>query len=129
MLLQDLTLILDILGEKIRPSSKAQANILGSVKNILRESLRTNFAEVTDNSKEDHSFLKTLMKVSNKLKGWGNQYFFCNDDRLWNSIDRQINVHIKPHKRIWRSEKKTAKGPCGPVAGGTKIIGGSFVVR
>ncbi|MCA9466917.1 MAG: hypothetical protein KC643_15940 [Nitrospira sp.] len=100
---------LDICGEKIRPASKARNNILTSVKQILRESLTTNFAEVFDNSKEDHSLVKTLRRVSKKLQGWGNQYYFCNDDKLWNSMDKQISELIKKHLSEYKNRKRKLK--------------------
>ena len=83
---------LEICGQKIKPGEKTQKEIFSSIENVFQESLTTNFAEVNNNSKEKHSLLKTLKQVNDKLKGWGNQYYFCNDDELWLLMDRRFLV-------------------------------------
>ena len=100
---------LDICGEKILPASKARNNILTSIKQMLKESLTTNFAEVHDNSKKDHSLVNTLGRVSKKLQGWGNQYYFCNDDKVWNSMDKQISELIKKHLGEYKNRREKLK--------------------
>ncbi len=45
--------------------------------------------------KDGLTAVETLADVGNILKGWGNQYAFCNDREVLKSIDSQINREIE----------------------------------
>jgi len=81
----------EISNKTIRPNRESQKRIITNVKNIISGSLNVDFSKVENGSKEDASLIKTLRKVDNKLKGWGNQYYFCNDKSLWGSMDSHVS--------------------------------------
>ncbi len=80
----------EISNKTIRPNRESQKRIIANVKDIINESLNVDFSKVENGKKEEASLIKTLRKLSNKLKGWGNQYYFCNDKSLWGSMDSQV---------------------------------------
>jgi len=40
--------------------------------------------------KEKKSFIQSLMDIHNTIKGWGNQYSFCNDQQMMENLDIKI---------------------------------------
>lgn len=83
----------------LRPSPANCNKIIAGIESILQESMAVNFAEVENFSKEEFSMVKTFLRVHNKLKGWGNQYFFCNDIRFWGSMDKLIDEKIMLYRK------------------------------
>lgn len=84
-------------GNVIRPSSTARRKFLQSIDDLIHKSAKVNYSNVINGSKEEYSFVKTSNLIHNKVKGWGNQYFFCNDKHLWNSLDVEIDTRIRKH--------------------------------
>jgi len=82
-------------GKNIRPASKARSKLLKEIDDLINESVTLNFSQVTNGSQEDRSFVKTLYQIHNKVKGWGNQYYFCNDKAVWGSLDSEIDIRIR----------------------------------
>jgi hypothetical protein len=84
-------------GKNIRPASKARKKLLDGIDDIIRESINVDFSQISNGSEEDRSLVKTLYLIHNKVKGWGNQYYFCNDKALWGSLDVEIDRRIKTY--------------------------------
>jgi RNA-directed DNA polymerase len=81
-------------GKNIRPSPKARKKLLDGIEDVIRESFKIDFSQIRNGAEEDRSVVKTLYLIHNKVKGWGNQYFFCNDKALWGSLDVEIDRRI-----------------------------------
>lgn len=106
---------LDGTNHSIRPNKKSISNILNSIKDLMDESLRVDFSSENTQLTNSYSLNSTLYKINNKLKGWGNQYFYCNDKALWGSIDFKVselstkyisNFIIRNEKRMNNSSSK-----------------------
>lgn len=93
-------------GNKIRPAPKTRDKLLGDIKAIFDESLSTDFAQVSNGAKEDASLVQTLLLVHNKVKGWGNQYYYCNDKPLMGSLDKQIDDLIRQYLNSYYSKRR-----------------------
>lgn len=77
-------------GNIIRPSVASKDRMILSIKEILGNILKA----------EDHnniSLVNALYIISNKIRGWGNQYKFCNDNRFMGSIDAEIAQLLVPY--------------------------------
>jgi RNA-directed DNA polymerase len=75
----------------IRPSSKSRKKLIMSIRNTLGGVLNT------DNQHEKtQTLVNALYYISNMIRGWGNQYKFCNDTALMGSIDAEIAQLIVP---------------------------------
>ena len=82
-------------GKNIRPAPKARKKLLDGVDDLIKESIKVNFSQVGNGSEEDQSLVKTLYLIHNKVKGWGNQYYFCNDKAIWGSLDVEIDRRLR----------------------------------
>lgn len=100
---------LDIRDKVIKPTRESRKEFLTSIKGMVEESVRTDFTKVLDSSMEEFSFLSTLTKVNNKLKGWGNQYFFCNEEALWGSMDKEVSNILDAYIKAFSNRKDRLK--------------------
>lgn len=69
-------------GRLIRPSSKSRKKLILSIREILGGVLNTN-----NTNEKAQTLINALYYISNKIRGWGNQYKFCNDTALMGSLD------------------------------------------
>ena len=94
-------------NQNIRPAQKSRKKLLNGIDEIIKESIKTDFSQVKNGSKEDQSLTKTLYQIHNKVKGWGNQYYFCNDKAVWGSMDAEIDQRIRGYlERHFATMKK-----------------------
>jgi len=84
-------------SKMIRPAQKSRNNLLKKIDSLINQSKALNFAKITSGIKEDWSLVKTLYQIHNIVKGWGNQYYFCNDKTLWGSLNSEINIRIRKY--------------------------------
>lgn len=77
----------------IRPNKKARNRLLESIDMVFKKSvdLMSNPMRIYD---EKRSVIQTLNEANNVIKGWGNQYSFCNDIQSMNQLDEQIDERI-----------------------------------
>lgn len=81
----------------IHPNSKAKAAIKKKVREVLLKSALELNSVDSSSWVEGYSVINTLQKVSNILKGWGNQYSFCNATALFKDIDQEIDKYLKEY--------------------------------
>ncbi len=79
-------------GRLIRPSSASRKRLIISISDTLGAVLKTN-----DNNEKAQTLINALYYISNRIRGWGNQYKFCNDAAIMGSIDIEINQLIVPY--------------------------------
>lgn len=77
-------------GTTIRPSVASKDRMIGSIREILGNVLKTD-------THNPLSLVSALYIISNKIRGWGNQYKFCNDNRFIGSIDAEITQLLVPY--------------------------------
>ena len=100
---------LNICGEQICPSAEARSKLFNSIRKAFQDSLNTDFAKVNGGSKWKLSLVRTLAQVSDRLEAWGNQYFFCNDEALWTSLDIKITRLIQQYLDDYEIKKASLK--------------------
>jgi RNA-directed DNA polymerase len=86
----------DIKPGMISPGSKSRERIVDAVKTVLDKSqmLLDNPVEL---GRTDRSAVATLEDVNNILKGWGNQYAFCNNREILKMLDVKVNGMIESY--------------------------------
>jgi hypothetical protein len=84
-------------GKNIRPAQKARQKLLDGIQILISESMKVDFAGVQNGAQEDRSMISTLHEIHNKIKGWGNQYYFCNEPAIWGSLDAEIDAMIRKY--------------------------------
>jgi len=75
----------------IRPSSASRKRLILSIREILSTVLT-----VDNKNEKTQNIVDALYYISNRIRGWGNQYKFCNDTALVGSIDAEIAQLIIP---------------------------------
>lgn len=83
----------EIQSDRVIPNAKSRARLREKVDEILRRSLK--FADRPAGTRpEKTSLADALVRTSNTIRGWGNTYFFCNDDRVFNQLDDELNGKV-----------------------------------
>lgn len=84
----------DIHPGLIRPSKKSRKRLLVKIEDLFKDSMQL-MSKPKQLSFKRKSFIETLDDASNIIRGWGNQYSFCNDTSSFNSLDDKIDELIR----------------------------------
>lgn len=76
----------------IRPSSASRKKLIISIGKTLGAVLKDD-----DKDEKALSLVNALYYISNMIRGWGNQYKFCNDMALMGSLDAEISQMMVPY--------------------------------
>lgn len=87
----------EIKGKNIRPNKDSRQRLLKSVQEMTDETFKQKFDAPQNKEQRDHSLIATLRDIDNKVKGWGNQYSFCNEEAIWGYIDEEIDKIIRAY--------------------------------
>ncbi len=91
----------------LRPSRDNRNKLISAITDIIQQSVQADFLNISDTSLEDKSTLKTLEKVSNILKGWGNTFGqCCNDYNIFNQLDMQVDEILEKYLQDVASKMK-----------------------
>ncbi|MFN3828260.1 MAG: reverse transcriptase domain-containing protein [Micavibrio sp.] len=114
---------IDFLGVRLHsgsifPSKKARSKIKNEIKELFQESRLKNFRSSSLADSRDYTLVNTLKLAHNKLKGWGNQYSFCNnknafkdmDDALTEEIAEYFNSYYAQLRSLNEQEKRKILG-------------------
>jgi hypothetical protein len=87
----------DIHPGQISPSRDARKRLLNSIEEVLAESERL-MNDPKKLARTRRGLVDTLHEVSNVVRGWGNQYAFCNNQQLIDQLDSKISDRIKRYR-------------------------------
>jgi len=94
----------DIRPGMIRPNRKSQKRLLTNIDETFSKSLELmSTPELL--IRKHRTVTETLNGVSNIMRGWGNQYSYCNDRKLMEHIDQKIDKKIASYLSnyaIWK---------------------------
>lgn len=107
----------------IRPSSKARAKFLTSLRGTFNES-REAFKAYRNGQplSKTSAFLGTLKRVDGIIQGWGKHYRFCNDDLFFSNLDEEVGQLIREYIGTYRSEWHSAKPARAPALLGVELL-------
>lgn len=83
----------------VRPSSRAQAKLLQVVEQILGESERQLSAAVRADFDRRYSVSSTLHHIGNVLKGWAEQYSFCNSRDVFVNLNTKVTARVRRYRQ------------------------------
>jgi retron-type reverse transcriptase len=99
----------DIRPGLIRPNKKSRRRLLEKINQVVQES-----EDIMEKpkllSQKGKSFIKTLTDVGNLLRGWGNQYDFCNDGEIMNYLDSEVDKKIEKFTHLYFKTLDKFKG-------------------
>jgi len=86
----------------IRPSKKARQTLLEKLEAILIES-EHRMSNPLSLVSERATYVETLMAASDVVRGWGNQYSFCNDNNVLRDLDDKIDARLRQYRARYRA--------------------------
>lgn len=90
----------------VHPSLKKRKELKKKIKDLLTERSRQLGTINSDSWSDKFSAIKTMQDISNILKGWGNQYSFCNSTDLFKTLDREIDKYINEFAKNYSKSKR-----------------------
>ena len=107
----------------IRPSSKARAKFLNSLRGTFNES-REAFKAYRNGQPlpKTSAFLGTLKRADGIIQGWGKHYRFCNDALFFSNLDEEVGQLIREYIGTYRSEWHSAKPARAPALLGVELL-------
>jgi hypothetical protein len=84
-----------IVNGLVRPDHNTCTRLLEKVKGEINESIKSMKNPKKCKLDDKKSFVDTLGNINNILKGWGNQYSFCNDHQVLDNMDKAIDVLLE----------------------------------
>lgn len=88
----------------IRPNRKSQKRLLDNIDELFKNSV-TLMGNPNELVKKHRTVTETLNDVSNIMRGWGNQYSFCNDPALMRGIDAKVDKKIAAYLSHYAAAK------------------------
>lgn len=88
----------DVSSQVIRPSRSNYKGLQQKIKRCLDESLRA-LKNPTRAQRDRQTFAETLAWSSATIRGWGNTFGFCSDERLFRDIDSNISQMISLYEQ------------------------------
>ncbi|QXX74841.1 reverse transcriptase domain-containing protein [Methylovirgula sp. HY1] len=103
----------------VRPSAKAQARFIASVKGLVTDSQKA-MAAAKNGKAVDHdkALIGTLKRLDGMIDGWGKHYWFCNDRQVFANLDQQVSEQIGAFLGCYRSIRDAI-----PSANRTSLLG------
>jgi len=103
---------IDFLGVTIQagsiyPSKQARGKIIKEINDVFDASKKKRFASPSLKDTRDYTLVNTLKMSHNKLKGWGNQYSFCNNNTVFKQMDERLNKEIREYMSSYYAHMKT----------------------
>lgn len=87
----------EIKPKLIRPSKEAYKRLTERIDKIIFEALSKS-GNPKDAIIQKNSYIDSLYMIGNVIRGWGNTYSFCNDDRLMKDLDQKIDLRLSEFK-------------------------------
>ncbi len=91
--------------DRIRPSDKSKKRLITRVKELFSTTMKQSINPISAVS-HHQTYVDTVRNVSNIVRGWGNTYSFCTDDRLMKNIDQEIDQLLLPFNRHFKNRLK-----------------------
>ncbi len=91
----------DVRPNQIRPSAKNRKILLSRLSGLFNDSISMVGTPVEAIHKKK-TYADTLISAGNSVRGWGNTYSFCTDDRLMDAIDLQIDEELRRFNKSFK---------------------------
>jgi RNA-directed DNA polymerase len=94
----------DIRPGMIRPTKRSQKRLLKNIDEVFADSMKL-MAKPEILIRKHAALSQTFLDISNIMKGWGNQYSFCNDIKLMESLDEKVDERISRYLSVYSKYK------------------------
>ena len=90
---------------EIKPNRKSKKRLLKSIGDILTKSMQA-MHQPKHLVNKKLTLIDTLTVVNNIVKGWGNQYSFCNDPRGFQNLDRTLDDLLAQYWEVYSNNQR-----------------------
>ena len=94
---------------RVRPARKSQLELRAQLRSLFVYAIRRAKSRTLPPQSAD-GYLETLSQASRIIRGWGNTYFFCTDDSLFASLDRDISQLVLQFDQRYRAAFRATHG-------------------
>jgi hypothetical protein len=83
----------------VRPAKKSRRRLLRRIEEVLQESADAMVKSASEPIDLDrkHSVTRTLTTINGMVKGWAEQYSYCNERNVFQTLDREIDKLIRSY--------------------------------
>lgn len=93
----------EIWRDRVRPSKDSRDRLLGKADDVIFATLSA-MAHPLKALQDRKTYIDALTSINNIVRGWGNTYSFCNDDRLMADVDDLVSAKLASFRgRFWRN--------------------------
>jgi hypothetical protein len=92
----------------VRPDTNSLNRLLSTIEGICKDSM-SQMRSPKNCFCEKKTVVDTLHSIHNHLLGWGNQYFYCNDEALIRRIDKRIDELLKEYLSFYGTQIRALK--------------------
>lgn len=89
---------------EIRPNKKSKRRLLKSIADILTKSKQA-MHQPKHLVNKKLTLVETLTSVNDVIKGWGNQYSFCNDPKGFQNLDRDLDGLLAGYWEVYSTNQ------------------------
>jgi hypothetical protein len=113
----------------IRPSAKARAKFLGSLRATFEQSRKALRGYRNGQAlPKTQALLGTLKKADGIIQGWGKHYRFCNDQRCFENLDNDVAELVRDYLGFYADERRNTLLDRAPMLG-IEMLRGMDVLR
>ena len=94
----------------IRPGKKSKRRLLDKVDFIFSVSLES-MSSPTTIARKRTSQTEALQSVNRLLRGWGNQYQYCNDEQGFSQLEQKVQARVAMYLKEVQDRMKNRRGP------------------
>ncbi|MHA1564366.1 MAG: reverse transcriptase domain-containing protein [Alphaproteobacteria bacterium] len=84
-------------GGLVRPARRSRRRLIRRVKEILDESADAMVKSAFEPINRKHSLTRTLTTISGIARGWAEQYSYCNERNVLQTLDREIDKMLRSY--------------------------------
>jgi hypothetical protein len=109
-------------GNQVIPNSASRSRLLKKIRDVFSEALKLS-VKPHEALRRELTYAHTLARVSNIVRGWGNTYFFCNDDRVFIQLDVEIDRVVLDFQGRWGNRTKSLGARGRRLSLGVRVLG------
>ncbi len=91
----------------VRPAKKSRRRLIKRIEELLGESAGAMAKNTSEPINPKHSLTRTLTAVSGIVKGWAEQYSYCNERNVFQTLDGEIDKKLRGYLGRYRDMRSS----------------------
>ena len=108
----------------IRPSGNARVKFLNTLRTTFEHGRKALIGYRNGQPLlKAHALLGTLKKADGVIQGWGKHYWFCNDQRCFENLDKEVGDLIRAYLGFYSKQREKVSPERAPMMLGIEMLG------